>query len=91
MVNLPSGDLARTGVCRGPGVVDQPRVRRRLTTPGTGPGLPTVIDGVAYLGDADGHVCAIDLADDRALWQARHELQHDDGTDALVGGSRVAR
>ncbi len=83
MVNLPSGDVARTGVCRGPGVVGRPRVRRRLTTPGDGPALPTVVDGVAYLGDADGHVCAIDVVSGGVLWQSRHDLRHGDGSPAL--------
>ncbi|WP_155368111.1 outer membrane protein assembly factor BamB family protein [Catellatospora vulcania] len=63
-------------------MVDQPRVRRRLTTPGTGPALPTVADGVAYLGDADGHVCAIDIVTGGLLWQSRHELRHGDGSAA---------
>ncbi|MFC7245010.1 PQQ-binding-like beta-propeller repeat protein [Catellatospora aurea] len=63
--------------------MDQPRVRRRLTTPGDGPALPTVDGGVAYFGDADGHVCAIDVADGGILWQSRHDLRHRDGTPAL--------
>ncbi len=82
-MNLPQGDMSRRGVCQGPGLVELPRVRRRLVTPGAEPALPTVADGVAYLGDADGHLCAVDLVSGAMLWQHRHALRHDDGTAAL--------
>jgi len=45
--------------------------------------LPTVADGVAYMGNADGHICAIELINGGMLWQSRHELRHEDGTAAL--------
>ncbi|GIH07741.1 hypothetical protein Rhe02_58080 [Rhizocola hellebori] len=63
--------------------MEQPQIRRRFATPGVEPALPTVADGVAYLGDADGHLCAIDTADGRMLWQTRHQLRHQDGSAAL--------
>ncbi|GAA2624781.1 hypothetical protein GCM10010399_65220 [Dactylosporangium fulvum] len=82
-VHLPSGDLARTGGCPGPGVVNRPRVRLRLAASGAGPALPTVAGGVAYLGDAEGRVQAVDTASGGTLWQHRHELRHEDGSAAL--------
>jgi outer membrane protein assembly factor BamB len=80
-VNLPSGDLSRTGRFPGPGLPSRPRVRLRV--PGERPSVPTVVGGTAFFGDAEGGVHAVDLADGDALWRFRHDLRHADGSAAL--------
>ncbi|MEV0232677.1 PQQ-binding-like beta-propeller repeat protein [Nonomuraea sp. NPDC050786] len=77
---VPCGDLARTGRCAGPGLVSEPQVVRRFTTP-AGPSLPTVADGVMYVSDAEGNACAFDIDSGHRLWHQQHcdnPQDHDD-------------
>jgi outer membrane protein assembly factor BamB len=53
-----------------------------LAPSGARPSLPTVVGGIAYLGDAEGGVHAVELDGDGVLWRSPHDLRHSDGTPA---------
>ncbi|MCF2527130.1 PQQ-binding-like beta-propeller repeat protein [Yinghuangia soli] len=72
-MDYDDSNLARTGACSGPGLTAEPSRLVRLRTPGGGaPSRPAVMNGVVYVGDATGAVCAFDRDSGSRLWHRDH-------------------
>ncbi|HEY7032088.1 MAG TPA: PQQ-binding-like beta-propeller repeat protein [Thermomicrobiales bacterium] len=68
-VPMFAGGPQRTGVLPGPGPAATPAVRWTFAAGGAIAGAPAVVDGVLYVGSADGNLYALDAVTGQERWR----------------------